>query len=88
MKPQKPDNLEARVTKAFDEALKAKGYVAPIDVLVGIGWLPPSVVAEWKTRRIPHLEAALQVNPSRVSQAMALLHKLAETGRLAPFETT
>lgn len=34
--------LEQRVIDAAEAALAARGFVTAIDVLTGIGWLPPS----------------------------------------------
>ncbi len=43
---------EQRVVKAAEAALQDQKYVSPIDVLVGIGWLPPSTVAAWRQGRL------------------------------------
>jgi hypothetical protein len=34
--------LERRVSDAAEAALAARGFVTAIDVLTGLGWLPPS----------------------------------------------
>jgi hypothetical protein len=39
MNPKNRNALADRVVKAANAALAAQGYVSPIDVLVGIGWL-------------------------------------------------
>ena len=36
--------LEERVVKAAEAALEAKGYVSPLDVVIGIGWLDMATV--------------------------------------------
>ena len=40
--------LQARVERAAEVALAQKKYVSPIDVLVGIRWLPQSVLDQWR----------------------------------------
>ncbi len=44
--------LADRVVKAANAALTAQGYVSPIDVLVGIGWLDARTVGQWRRGRL------------------------------------
>lgn len=61
----------ARVRRVAEQALTEKGYVAPIDVLVGLGWLARVRVDEWRQGRLPVLERDVQANLSKVSDAMS-----------------
>jgi hypothetical protein len=70
--------LHDRVAEAAEKALAAQGFVSSIDVLVGIGWVPPSVAESWRRGQIECLEAAMQVDPSRITQALRLLRSWAE----------
>ena len=54
-----------------EQTLAQKGYVAPIDVLMGLGWLASARVDEWRQGRLPALEGGVQANLSKVSDAMA-----------------
>ena len=47
MTQKNPKSLEERVTTAAEKALAARGYVAPIDILLGIGWLDPNTARRW-----------------------------------------
>ena len=47
--------------------------MAPLDVLVRMGWLEPVRVDEWRQGRLPALERGVQVNLHKLSTAMAIL---------------
>jgi len=86
MNSGKARSLEARVAAAAEAALARQQYVSPLDVLLGIGWLAPAHLIEWRTGRVPCLEGALQVNPVKLSQAMLLFRSWAERRGLRPSE--
>jgi hypothetical protein len=87
MHPKNRQELGARVARAAAAALQQRGYVAPIDVMVGIGWLSQSHVLEWRTRRLPFLERGIQSNLERVSAAMRLFAAWARQAGLRPSTT-
>lgn len=78
--------LGARITQAAAKVVEERGVVSAIDVFVAIGWLVQPRVDEWRTRRLPFLEAGIQTSPSKVSQAMRLFAAWAERERLVPSE--
>jgi hypothetical protein len=43
--------LERRVVRAAEPALAEREFVTSIDVLVGLGWLEPRRVDEWRQGR-------------------------------------
>jgi hypothetical protein len=51
--------LDRRVVQAAEAALAERKFATSIDVLVGLGWLEPRRVDEWRQGRIPYLEAAV-----------------------------
>jgi hypothetical protein len=69
--------LERRVIEAAEAALDAHGFVTAIDVLTGLGWLPPSSERAWRQGRIPYLERAVTANLSKTSRAMRHLRRWA-----------
>ena len=79
--------LEQRVIAAAEAALAARRFVTAIDVLVGLGWLPLSGEQAWRSGRIPHLEAAVNANLSKVSKAMRYFRRWAQRRGLKPSET-
>lgn len=78
--------LERRVARAAEAALAEGKFVTPIDVLVGVGWLPPRRVDEWHQGRLEYLECAAQVNVRKLSAAIAILRRWAEREGLEPSE--
>lgn len=65
--------LGDRLVRAAEAALAAQDRVTVVDVFVGIGWLDPGAVGRWRRGQIDRLEEALQVNPSRLSEALKLI---------------
>lgn len=78
--------LERRVIAVAEAALAARRYVTAIDVFLGLGWLSPSSERAWRQGRIPHLEAALTANVSKVSNSMRFFRTWAEQQGLKPSE--
>jgi hypothetical protein len=62
--------LERRVVRAAEAALAERKFVTAIDVLVGVGWLQPAKVAEWRQGRVDYLERAVIASLGRISTAM------------------
>jgi hypothetical protein len=79
--------ITARVRRVAEQALAANGYVAPIDVLVGLGWLAPVRVNEWRQGRLPALEDGVQANPAKISEAMGDFRRWARQCGLVPSQT-
>jgi hypothetical protein len=79
--------LERRVIAVAEAALAARGFVTAIDVLTGLGWLPPSSERAWRQGRIPDLEREVAANPSNTSRAMHHFRRWAESRGLRPSET-
>ena len=79
--------LQARVERAAEVALAQKKYVSPIDILVGIRWLPQSVLDQWRQGRLPSLERGTEVNLHKLSTAMHLFRSWATRRGLVPSET-
>ena len=82
-----PDRrLERRVARAAKEALETQRWVAPIDVLIGLGWLHPVHLGPWRQRRVADLEKLIQVDPEKVALAMEVLRDWAVARGLEPSE--
>lgn len=79
--------LQSRIVRAAEAALAERKVVSPIDVLIGVGWLAPSEVDRWRQGRVPYLEAAVQVNLSKLSTAMKFFRRWARDRGLRPSET-
>ena len=53
-----------------------------IDVLVGLGWLEPRRVDEWRQGRIAYLEAVVIASLGKISTAMKVFRQLGRGARL------
>jgi hypothetical protein len=87
MNPKNKVPLEQRVTTAAEKALAAQGYASATDVLLGIGWLPPSTVQAWRRGQIDCIEGAIQTNPARIVEALKLFQSWATAKDLKASET-
>jgi hypothetical protein len=81
------DRLERRVIEAAEVALAERKYVTAIDVLVGLGWLQPPHVEQWRQGRIDYLERVTQADLHKVSSAMSTLRRWAQGRGLKPSGT-
>jgi hypothetical protein len=85
--PKGRDWLERRVIEAAEAALAERQYVTAIDVLVGLGWLQPRHVRQWRQGRIDYLERVTQADLRKVARAMSVLRSRARGRGLKPSET-
>ena len=51
-------SLKSRVAAAAAEALARQGFVTPVDVCLGLGWLHASHVADWRHGRVDEIGRA------------------------------
>jgi hypothetical protein len=72
---QPVSKLERRVMTAAEQALTRQRYVSPLDVLVGMGWVPPGMVTDWRQGRAPHLAAVAAVSADRLADALEVFHR-------------
>ena len=79
--------LDRRVVRAAEAALAQRRFVTAIDVLVGLGWLEPRRVDEWRQGRVPYLEAVVIASLGKISTAMKVFRHWAAARGLAPSET-
>jgi hypothetical protein len=79
--------LAQRVEQVAEAALAEQLYVSVIDVLVGLGWLAPTHLDEWRQGRVPCLERMVQASLPKLSTAMGVLRRWAHRRGLVPSET-
>ncbi|MEV4707905.1 DUF2293 domain-containing protein [Actinoplanes sp. NPDC049316] len=81
---QSVSKLERRVVTAAEQVLTRQGYVSPLDVLAGMGWLPPGHVTDWRQGRRPHLEGCAAVSADRLADALEVFQRWVEARALQP----
>jgi hypothetical protein len=71
-------SLDARVAAAAGEALARQGFVTPVDVCLGLGWLYASNLDDWRHGRVDDLEYFLPVAGDRLTELIVCLQRWAE----------
>jgi len=80
-------DIDRRVIRAAEAALAKRKFVTAIDVLVGVGWLEPRRVDEWRQGRVEYLERVTVANLGKISTAMRSFRRWAQARGLKPSET-
>lgn len=75
--PVSQRSLKIRVVAAAEEALARQGFVTPIDVCLGLGWLQDRNVDDWRRGRVGNLEYFLPVHDARLALLLGHLHEWA-----------
>jgi hypothetical protein len=70
-------SLRSRVVAAAGDALARQGFVAPVDVCLGLGWLNQVNIDDWRHGRVDDLEYFLPVHDSRLIDLLAYLQEWA-----------
>jgi hypothetical protein len=79
-------DIDRRVVRTAEAALEKRKFVTAIDVLVGVGWLEPRRVDEWRQGRVDYLERVTTANLGKVSTAMRCFRRWAQARGLEPSE--
>jgi hypothetical protein len=79
-------SLKSRVAAAAAEVLARQGFVTPVDVCVGVGWLHVSNVDDWRHGRVDDLEYFLPVHGDRITEFIVCLDSWARERGLEPTE--
>jgi hypothetical protein len=80
-------DIEKRVIRVSEDVLFRQNYVSAIDIFVGIGFLQPVHVQDWRKGKIPYLEKVIQGNLGKISHAMKCFRQWAIQKGLKPSET-
>lgn len=64
--------------------LRDKGYIAPVDVFLGLGALTQPDYLRWRHRQVLILERVIQLNLTRITFLMQALRRQSLQGGLRP----
>jgi hypothetical protein len=78
--------LQPRVVAAAEKALAKQKFVTPLDVCMGIGWLPSAHLDDWKQGRVAALEKVLPAHGDRLASLIEYLERWAAAEGLKPSE--
>jgi hypothetical protein len=81
-------SLQSRIVAAAEEALAQQGFVTPVDVCLGLGWLQHCNVDDWRHGRADDLEEFLPVHDNRLIDLHVHLHHWATAHGLQRTEGT
>ncbi|MPZ53220.1 MAG: DUF2293 domain-containing protein [Acidimicrobiia bacterium] len=80
-------SLRTRVVATAESTLAKNHYVTPIDVLLGLRWLHSTNVDRWRQGRGFSLENVIEVDRTKVAEAMDIFLNWARHEGLEPSET-
>ncbi len=80
-------DIRRRVREVAERTLAEQHFVRPVDVLLGLGWLPPGQLDRWQQGRVPNLEQVTQAGLGKISTAMTEFTRWARERGLRPSET-
>jgi hypothetical protein len=76
--------LKKKVAETMDNIINAKGFAAPVDVLIDIGILSRKDYDDWRSGRVPYLERVCRANLSKLSLVMHEVRSYAAKTSLKP----
>ena len=77
-------NLKGRVQSAMYLHLRKKGWVAPVDVLLGMGVLSQAGYEDWRFGKVPFLERVCKANLTQLARIMHEVRVFAVERNLKP----
>lgn len=81
------DPLYPRIVGAVRAILARGKVVAPVDVLVGMGLLDPTLLDAWRFGQVPYLERVINCNLMALSRLLRILRFHAHDLKLVPSDT-
>ncbi len=83
-KLKKKNLFSQRIATIAGEILSIKSYVSVIDLMLGLNWLTPNQLNNWKKGKVPYLELVITVNLGKISNAMKDFKSWALYSKLKP----
>jgi hypothetical protein len=67
------DPMYPQIERAVAAILASSKGVAPVDVIVRLGWLSTANLENWRFGRVPYLERVIRCNLTRLSRFLRIL---------------
>lgn len=67
------DPMYPQVERAVAAILASSKVVAPVDVIVRLGWLSTADLENWRFGRVPYLERVIRCNLTRLSRFLRII---------------
>lgn len=81
---KKKKTITQSVATAAGNVVSKKGYVSAIDLFIGLGWLTPGQVVDWRKGKIPYLERVVMANLNKLTRTMKEFKAWAIHSKLKP----
>ncbi|MCP3915307.1 MAG: hypothetical protein GY711_07110 [bacterium] len=78
------DKIYCRIVAAVERILEREREVRPVDVLVEMGLVSRTAVADWRAGRVPYLERVVRCNLAKASRILRILRMHAHDRKLSP----
>ena len=80
-------DLEKKIKAEMDREIEERGYAAPADLLMALGYLDKGGYREWREGRVPYLEKVLRLGPQKVLRLLAVMSAYAKKEGYKPSRT-
>lgn len=87
MQKTKKTKFSQSVATVAGNVVSLKGYVSAIDLMLGLNWLTPDKLNDWKKGKIPYLERVITANLTKISRTMKEFKAWALHSKLKPSQT-
>lgn len=76
-----------KLSKITSALLIEKGYISFVDVLIRMGYISNEDYENWRFKRVPFLEKAINVNISKINFILRTVQKNCRNSQLKPSKT-
>ena len=80
-------DLEKRIKDEMEKEIEERGYAAPADLLMALGYLDKGGYREWREGRVPYLEKVMRIGPQKVLRLLAVMSAHAKKQGYKPSRT-
>ena len=80
-------DLEIKLHPITDALFEEKGYIAMVDVFIGLGYLSEKDVEAWRTKKVPYLEKSIKANLAKISFIVKVVQSNCINGKLKASRT-
>jgi len=78
------EELSSKIKQEISRIVNEKGFIAPIDLFIALGYLKESDVSDWRMKRVPFLERKISCNLAKVNHILRELAQQAKSFGLKP----
>ena len=80
-------DLERKIKEEMEKEIGERGYAAPVDLLMALGYLDKGGYREWREGKVPFLEKVMRIGPQKVLRLLAVMSAHAKKEGYKPSRT-